>query len=398
MAAFTYKATSRDGIVVEGVIDAVDEAQAVEKLRNSGVIPIKVSPPEQEGTGLRLFTRSSANDVLTFTTELSVLLKAGLPLDRSLMVLSNITESKAMKIVIPSILKFVREGSSLSDAMGRHPGVFSRLYVNMIRAGEAGGVLDIIMEKLVQFLESSKELREHIQSAMLYPIILLVMAGGSISFLMVYVMPKFSSLFEEFGQAIPPSTMFLMFVSNVMRSYWWAILLAAAASFWAFKAYTRTKGGRFNWDRLKYRMAKGVIGKLETARFSRTLGTLIKAGVPLLLALENVKDIVTNTYFASTLSTIVAGVREGKGISEPMQRTGVFPELALSMVKVGEETGQLDEMLIKVADAYEKSLRVATKRLMAIIGPALIVGMAMVIVFIVLSMLMAIMSVNELPF
>ncbi len=397
MAVFSYTATTMEGIMVEGVIEAPTQDVAIDKLKNSGVIPIKIAAPRQS-LGKRLTWRSSKADLLTFTTELSVLLGAGLPLDRGLNVLSETSESKEMKGVVQSILKSIREGSSFSEALKKHPKVFPTLYVNMIKAGEAGGVLATVLDKLNEFLESTKELKDNVVSAMIYPTVLGITGGFSIIILLTFVLPKFTAIFAEIGGSLPLTTQILLAVSNGFRSFWWVGLAIFVGAYLAFKAYVRSEGGRYKWDVLKLKMMEDVIRKLETARFCRTLGTLLRSGVSVLAALNNSKDVISNQVIASQIDAVLKGVKEGKGIAGPLSEAKVLPPLALSMMKVGEETGQLDSMLIKVANAYEKSLREAVKRFMGILEPAIILGMGLIIGFIVISMLVAIFSITDLPF
>jgi len=397
MSVFSYRATTIEGAIVEGVIEAVDERSAIERLKNTGFIPLNVAAPK-EGIRRKISLKSSRADLLTFTTELSALLGAGLPLDRSLNILSEISENSEMKRVIDSILKSIREGSSFSDALQKHPKVFPKLYVNMIRAGEAGGVLDVVLDKLNEFLESSKALKDHVVSVMIYPSLLLVTGGVSIIILLTFVLPKFSVMFAELGGSLPFATKLLLAFSNALKSYWWIVLSAVVAAWVIFKNYVKSDAGRYKWDGFKLRVIGDVIKKLETARFCRTLGTLLKSGVPLLQALNNSRDIINNRVIAAAVDSVSAGAKEGKGIAVPLSETHVFPQLALSMIKVGEETGQLDVMLMKVASTYEKSLNVAIKRLVNFLEPVMILTMGVIIGFIVISMLLAIFSIVDLPF
>lgn len=397
MAIFSYKATTMEGTIVEGAIEAADEVAAVDKLKNTGFIPLKVAAP-REDLKKRFSLKSTKGDILTFTTELSALLGAGLPIDRSLNILTGISESREMKEVIQSIMKSIREGSSFSDALRMHPGIFPRIYVNMIRAGEAGGVLDVVLDKLNEFLESAKELKDHIFSAMIYPSILIVTGGVSIIVLLTYVLPKFSGIFADLGRSLPVPTQVLLAFSNALQSYWWIFLLLIIAAWVVFRNYIKTDIGRYKWDAFKLKMMGEVIRKLETARFCRTLGTLLKSGVPLLQALNNSKDVINNQVIASSIDSVLKGAKEGKGIAVPLSDARVFQPLALSMIKVGEETGQMDTMLLKVAATYEKALKVAIRRFISFLEPAMILTMGLVIGFIVVSMLMAIFSITELPF
>ena len=401
MPVFTYRATTREGAIVEGVVDAPNEHAATERLKNSGVIPLKVRSTDQgkkKPFHISLRIGRQRDQVLTFTTELSSLLGAGLPLDRSLNILCEISVDREMKVVISEILRSIREGGSFSDALQKHPSLFPTIYVNMVRAGEAGGVLDTVLDQLNEFLESAKELKDSVVSAMIYPAILVLTGGISIIVLMTYILPRFSVIFDELGGSLPLATKMLLAVSSFLSSFWWLFLLAAAGLVIGLRSFIRTKEGRYARDRLLLRLTGEIIRKFETARFARTLGTLIKSGVPMLLALVNAKDVISNRVIAQSIDAVTKGAREGRGIAVPLAQTNAFPQLALSMIKVGEETGQLDVMLLKVAQTYEKSLRTEIRRFMGVLEPAMILIMGAVIGFIVISMLMAIFSITELPF
>ncbi|HLZ19941.1 MAG TPA: type II secretion system F family protein [Smithellaceae bacterium] len=396
MAFYAYRATTHDGQIQEGQIEAQDEKSAIERLKNAGVILIKITA--QKKAKNKSGARTSKDELQTFTAELYVLLNAGLPLDRSLNILSDVFESKGMKSVIESILTAIRGGKTFSDALLEHPKIFPRLYVNMIKAGEASGVLDVILEKLNEFLESTKELKDNVFSAMIYPVILLVTSILSIIMLLIFVVPRFSSLFNEMGGSLPPTTQMLMSMSTGLQNYWWALLLIIAALIFTFRAWIMSASGKYKWDALKLKLLGDVIVKLEIARFCRTLGTLLKSGVPLLQALINSRDVTTNLVISEALEKIMKEAKEGKGIAVPLANTGIFPPLALSMIKVGEETGQMEDMLIKVAVTYEKSLKETIKRFVSLLGPIMILVLALIIGFIVVSMLLAIFSITDMPF
>ena len=397
MPVFSYRSTTRDGVTADGIIEAPDEKTAVEQLRTSGLIPLEVRLP-RESWRMPLRVKTGQADLLSFTSELSALLGAGLPLDRGLDILSEISESGEMRGVTRSVLRSIREGSSFSDALQRHPKVFPRLYVNLVRAGEAGGVLDTVLDKLNEYLESTQELRDHVVSAMIYPAILTVTGGVSILILLAYVLPKFSAILAELGDALPVPTKVLLALAGGIQSWGWLLALLAAAGGVAFRNWLRTEQGRTRWDAFKLRLLEDVIRKLETARFCRTLGTLLRSGVPLLQALENARDVVGNRVIAAAIRDVSRGAKEGKGIAAPLADAKVFPPLALSMILVGEETGRLDEMLLKVADSYEKSLKQAVKRFISLLEPVLILTMGVLIGFIVVAMLMAVFSITEVPF
>lgn len=396
MAFYAYRATTRDGQIQEGQIEAQDEKSAIERLKNAGVILIKITA--QKKAKNKSGARTSKDELQTFTAELYVLLNAGLPLDRSLNILSDVFESKGMKSVIESILTAIRGGKTFSDALLEHPKIFPRLYVNMIKAGEASGVLDVILEKLNEFLESTKELKDNVFSAMIYPVILLVTSILSIIMLLIFVVPRFSSLFNEMGGSLPPTTQMLMSMSTGLQNYWWALILMIAFAVFVFRTWINSAPGKYKWDAFKLKVLGDVIVKLEIARFCRTLGTLLKSGVPLLQALINSRDVTTNLVISEALEKIMKEAKEGKGIAVPLANTGIFPPLALSMIKVGEETGQMEDMLIKVAFTYEKSLKETIKRFVSLLGPIMILVLALIIGFIVVSMLLAVFSITDMPF
>jgi general secretion pathway protein F len=337
---------------------------------------------------------------MLFTQDLSALLEAGLPVDRALSILIGVAENEKFKEVIREVLKAVQGGSYLSDALSKHPKVFSSFYVNMIRAGEAGGVLDAVLGRLGLFLESSQDLRDYIKSAMVYPIFLILVGGISIIILMTFVIPKFSIIFSDMGQAIPLPTRILLNLSALLRNYWWVILGAMAMLYLALRRYAQSPAGRLWMDERKMRLPVfgELVRKIEVSRFARTLGTLMHSGVPILQALDLVKNIVGNQIIVQSLERVHGRVKEGDRLSKPLSEAQVFPSLAIQMITVGEETGRLDEMLLRVAENYEKVVRNLIKRMISFLEPAMILLMGLVVGFIVVSMLMAIFSVNEMPF
>jgi general secretion pathway protein F len=397
MPIFEYRSTTMDGTIAEGVIEAADQKAAIERLKNTGVIPLEVKSPADRGFRRRIWFITSKGDLVSFTAELSTLLAAGLPLDRGLNILSEITEHRGMKAIVQSLLKSIRGGVSFSEALQKHPEIFPRFYVNMVRAGEAGGVLDAVLERLNEFLESSKELKDHVVSAMIYPTILLATGGVSIIILLTFVLPRFSIIFAELGSSLPLSTQILLAASEILKSYGWIFLVLMVAVWLTLRQYIASEQGRYRWDGLKLRLMDDLIRKLETARFCRTLGTLLAGGVSLLQALNNAREVIGNRVIAVAIEAVSKGAKEGRGISEPLSRANVFPPLALSMIKVGEETGTLDQMLLQVAVTYEKSLKQAVKRFMSLLEPVMILAMGLIIGFIVISMLLAIFSISDIP-
>lgn len=406
MPEFAYKATDNMGKIVEGLMEAPEERDVIGKLQSLGYIPIKIKHPSKarnfslEIDLMSIFRRISSKDVMRFTQQLSTLISAGLPLDKSLSIIVELTEKREFEEVISNVLSGIQGGSSFADALAKHPKVFSKLYVNMIRAGEAGGVLDMILERLVDFLESSQELREYIASAMLYPILLTGVCGLTIVILLAFVIPKFSAMFEDVGGSIPASAQLLLTMSEFVKGYWWLMVGVIGGIYFGVKKYLATENGSLKWDEIKLKlvMIKSLVQKIEVARFARTLGTLIRSGVPILQSLNIVKETIGNMVIARSLTGIHEGIKEGEGISKPLKTAKTFPSLAIHMITVGEETGRLDEMLLKVADTYDQDVRNAIKRLISLLEPCLILFMAFVVGSIVITMLLAIISVNEISF
>ncbi|MFZ7126502.1 MAG: type II secretion system F family protein [Desulfobacterales bacterium] len=409
MPEYLYKAADNTGKVVKGQMEAPDDAGVVASLREKRLIPIRITPAASQKIPLKFSTRLdlaamtgrvTGRDVMLFTQDLSTLIGAGLPVDRSLDILIGAAGKDGFKRIIRDIKSDVESGSYLSDALAKHPKVFSRFYVNMVKAGETGGVLEPVLERMGIFLENTQEMLETIKSALIYPLFLVLLGGVSIIILMTVVIPKFSIIFSDLGATLPLSTRILLTSSHLLRNYFWVLIVAAAAAAFAADRYRRTPAGRLAIDRRMIRLplVGELVRSIETARFTRTLGTLIQSGVPILQALVLVKDILQNRLASQAMDTVHARVKEGERLSKPLRDSGLFPELAIQMILVGEETGRLDRMLIKVGESYEKAVRVRVKRLINLLEPALILAMGVVVGFIVISMLTAIFSINELPF
>ncbi len=404
---FTYKATNSAGKVINGTLEAAETRDAVAKLQEMGYIPIRVSSTNGRrwldadlGNALALFRRVSTRDVMTFTQDLSTLLGAGLPVDRALTILIDIQQNEKFRNVVADILKTVQGGGYLSDALGKHPRIFSTFYVNMVRAGEVGSVLESVLDRLSIFLENSEELRDYIRSSMVYPLFLVFVGGLSIIILLTFVVPKFSLIFADMGQAVPGTARFLLGLSDILRQYWFVFIGGVGALYYFFRRYTRTPAGRLKMDQYKMKLpvSGDYVRKVETARFARTLGTLTNSGVPILQAIKLVTDIIGNRVIAHAMTSVYDRVKEGERLSKPLGDVGVFPSLAIQIITVGEETGKLDKMLLRVADNYEKIVRDMVKKFVSLLEPAMILAMGVIVGFIVISMLMAIFSMNDMPF
>lgn len=408
MTVFSYKATDKDGKFVEGNIDAADYRLAVQRIRKLQYFPIQV----QEGKGKNDLTSGTTfpvpkflnqipqKELMSVTHQLATLVDSGLTLDRSLSSLALLSDRAKTREVLGAVQKRVHAGSSFGEALAEHPQIFSKLYINMVRAGETSGMLTQTLYRLASFMERAEELKGNIVRAMIYPSILVVAGGSAIIFLFTFVVPKFSGLFDELGDALPLSTKILLAVSFAVTHYWWLMLLASAAAVAGFVLYLNNEHGRFQWDTfaLKLPLVGPLIRKIEVSRFSLTMATLLKSGVPVLQALLIVKTILNNRVIISSMTDLEQGLKSGMGLSGPLKEAAIFPPMAVHMITVGEASGSLDEMLSKVAETFDKEVERSIKQMISLIEPVMILIMAGGIGFIVVSMLLAIFSVNEVSF
>ena len=408
MPLYRYKAVNNAGDVAAGELDAANESEIVERLRDQGLMPMQVTAAAGERAAVaqgaarrkslfapRHVTRSH---VLSITRELSTLLRAGLPLDRALEILIGLATAEPVAVLLQQIRDSVRGGKSLSQALDMHRDVFSRFYVNIVRAGEAGGALGVVLSRLAETMERNKELRESVVSALIYPTILIFVAVASIMVLLVFVVPTFQQTFQQAGKALPLPTQIVILVGTTLRQYWWALLLGVIAIVWLFRRHLKRPEARYRWDGrlLRAPLLGDLLAKVEVARFARTLATLLGNGVTLLAGLSIVKETMTNTVLASALDGVVTRLREGKGFGRPLIETGIYPRLATQMILVGEESGRLEEMLVRVADVFDREVATSIKRFLAVLEPVLILSLAVMVLAIVLSILMGIVGMSEL--
>ena len=410
MPQFQYQATTPQGQLIEGVREAEEERAVVAWLHTQGYIPLNVALPHDRDTKparnwqlslpeVPWRGRVTQRDVLLLTRELATMLAAGLPLDRALFALVGLASKPALSRVVDDVLKTVQQGKSLADALAQYPAIFPPLYLNMVRAGEAGGFLETALQRLTDYLERAQEVQEEVKSALTYPVLLVLFGAGAIVFMFLFILPRFAGLFADSGQALPAATRFMLVTSEVLRSYWWGFLLAGAGGVLGWQRYVTTPQGRLAWDGLCLRLALfgPLLQKREVGRFSRTLSTLLSSGVPLLQGLEIVEAVVENRVIRQAIKEVRAGVREGQGLAAPLGHTGAFPPLALQMIGVGEETGRLDDMLKQVADYFERETQRQIKRLTSLVEPVLLLTMGLVIGFVVIAMLVGIFSINDMP-
>jgi general secretion pathway protein F len=406
VAVFSYRAADRRGQTIDGVMEAPDARAVVERLQRDAYFPIKVDAQGRRRGLLGLAWRETGRgrvagrDLVSLTQQLATLIEAGLPLDRALAIQAELAPTSRLRAIMGDVLRSVQGGSSLADALGKHhPRPFSRLYINMVRAGERGGVLETTLRRLAGFLEESQEFRDALISALIYPVLLSGVGAAAVIFLMAFVIPRFAAIFKDLGATIPLPTLILLEASDAIQRYWWLIALLAVAGILATRMVLSTPRGRLGADRLLLRLpiAGEVIVKTEVARFTRILGTLLRSGVAMIPALTVVREMLANQVLARAVEGLGDGARRGAGLAQPMAEAGAFPPLAVHMVRVGEETGRLDETLLQVAASLESDTRKLVKRLIALAEPCIILVMGLVVGFIVVAMLLAILSVTDIP-
>jgi general secretion pathway protein F len=402
MPTFRYRAVAQNGEILQGVLDAASRDECVLKLQEQGHVPIEAHLSDSAGPSIRGLLRAgsgvSNDQVGMFTEQLANLLGAGLPLDRAIQILVDLAENDAMRRMVTRIRDAVRGGSPLSQALENQGGVFSKLYVNMVRAGEMGGSLDKTLKQLAEYLKRTKELKSNVVSALIYPSLLLLMAGGTLIFMLTYLVPKLRPVLEQLGGDLPLLTQIVLAFASVLRYGWWVILLGGIAGVVYFRGQMQQPFTRLQWDQ-RFLNLPGVgdlLTKMDTARLVRTAGTLLKNGVPLLSTLAIAKNVLSNTQLQQAVESASKEVKTGGGLAQALARTKLFPKLAIQMVTVGEETGQLDDMLLKVSDVYDSEVRITVDRLLALLVPILTFTMAGFIALIVVSMIMAIMRINSL--
>jgi general secretion pathway protein F len=406
MPVFEYKALTASGKAVQGLKEAESPKALRVVLKRDGVFLTEVLGEQQQQAQAKrdvnvkrwVEGRVSAEDLAVTTRQLAVLIHAGIPLVESLAALVEQVEHERLKRVVSDVRQRVNEGSSLADALAAHPGVFTGLFNNMIRAGESSGALDVVLVRLADFTEAQARLRSKIVATMIYPVAMLVIGTLVLGALFTVVIPKITKIFEDTKAVLPWTTKALIAFSTFMANWWWAVLLLQGLTIWGFVRWKATTAGRARWDRFK--LTVPVFGRLirtiAIGRFSRTLATLLKSGVPLLAAMDIVKNVVGNVRLAEVIEQARTSIQEGETIAAPLKRSGEFPPLVHHMVAVGEKTGSLEEMLANVADAYEDQVETTVAALTSLLEPFMIVGMGVVVAFIVFSILMPILQINSL--
>ena len=399
MTSFYFRAVASDGQLRTGTIHAETERWVAQELRRQGLTPVFVGTEPKKSFELKLpsFSGARRSDVLFFTQELSTLLNAGVPLDRALSITLELTDRAAFRLLVQDILRVLKGGRSLADSLATHPEYFSDLYVNMVRAGEASGSLAAVFERLAEFERTRDDLRSYILSSMAYPCLLLAVGAGSILVLMNFVVPRFASVFEQSRIAMPLPTKILLEGSKFLQTYGWLGLASVVAVAVALYSYVRTPAGRLWWDTLRLRipLLGQALRKAETARFARAMGTLVANSVPLVQSIAIAGATLNNRRISGSLEAVSLGVKRGEGIAAPLRRAGQFPPLAAHLLSVGEETGRLDQMFVRMADIYDADTRAAIRRFTSLFEPLVILVMGLIVGVLILSLLLAIVSMND---
>lgn len=404
MPLYQYRASDPGGNIVTGTLEAREERLVVQHLQQGGLIPLRISQKEQAASGKgplvrRRRHRVPLKEVVHFTQELAALLKAGLPLDRSLQALQQVIHRPAMKEIVLQVLRDLQGGKTLADALARHR-IFSNLYVSLVQAGETGGFLDEALGNLGGYLKTVSDFRSYLVTAMIYPTILAGVGSLSLILMLLYVVPRFEEFFKEMGQSLYWSTQLLLALSQGFRSYWWLAGLLAALAALGVVRLARSPQGQMTLDRFK--MTAPFLGNLSrrvaAAFFAKTLGTLLHNGVPMVTSLRVVINSVNNRFLARSLTGVLANVEKGQQLSILLKKVGMFPELFLQMVTIGEETGHLADMLLSAALSLENDARTEVQRLMALLEPVLILVTALVVAFIIVSLMLPILNLYEIQF
>ena len=396
---FKYRAFDTQGKIQVGQVNAESEREAIRVLKKRNLTPIKIGRSKKTHEG-SLRRKISNNDLMDFTNGLCTLVEARVPLDRALRLLDGITDSTAMKNLVLNLLSDVKEGKSLASAMEAHSTVFSKMYVNIIRAGEEGGILHELLPDLAEFLETSAKTRQAIISAMIYPAVLLITGIISVVLLLVFVVPQFSAMFEDSGSEVPPSALFLLNVSDFIQNYGLFMSLGVILAFVFWKRLDKEHRSKLQKD--KFLLSLPLIGALilykESAIFSRTLGALLGAGIPLIRGLRVSKEVILNSFLVKHLDQVEEDVRGGAGLGLSLEKTGAFPILLHQLIAVGEESGRTSSILLKTADTFDNFVRNQMSAIVSALQPALIIFLAIAVGGITITMLSAVFSMNTVEF
>ncbi len=396
MPTFKYEAKDNNGKSIQGVIEAENNTAVISQLQTMGYFPISIRS-EEKAKPLRLLQRKiTTSDLTTFNRQLADLLDAGVPLIKSLDVIKEQTSNVYLKEIIDSIMSDVHSGATLADALSKHPKVFSKLYCALVKSGEAGGMLETILERLAEFSEKEDELKSKILSALAYPAVMVVVGISVVTILMTVVMPKITDIFDQFEQTLPLITTILMSISHFTGRFWWVIVGSIAAIIIIIYNFAKTGEGKYLYDKIKLKipLLGELVLKREVAQFSRTLGNLLKNGVSILPALDIVIESITNKVFEREVKKMPEEISQGSNMSTFLSKCKIFPKITVSMIAVGERTGKVEEVLLKIANSYEAEVERKLKTITSLLEPIIILLLGIVVGFIVIAMLLPIFSLN----
>ncbi|MDJ0783743.1 MAG: type II secretion system inner membrane protein GspF [Desulfosarcinaceae bacterium] len=407
MPVYDYTALSAKGKTLTGIIDAESAAVAKQKLRAGGSYPVSIEEASHRSKAIEgkakpgigsIFSRVRTSDVSMMTRQLSTLVGAGFPLVSALEALVPQTKSQGFVKVIAQLKEAIVEGNSFASALSRYPSIFSNLYINMVKAGESSGTLEIVLERLADITEKQQALKSRIRAAMAYPIFMALIGAAVLVLLLTFIVPNITSIFTDMGKALPTPTLLLISVSTWLTQYWWLLLLLIIAAAIGLRMVRKTDRGAFIIDRMVLRVPLfgSLVRRLTVARFTRTLGSLLQNGVSMLIALDIARGIAGNRLISEAIEAAAVEVEKGRGLGRSLGQADTFPHLAVQMIEVGEHSGDLEEMLIKIADVYEREVESSVMSITSLMEPLMILGMALVVGFIVLSICLPIFEMNQL--
>jgi len=405
MPVYEYQALDKKGKNIKGIVDAVSESQARSKLRSSGRYPVSIresrsrsSSAEKKVSTVGFFERVGSEEISVMTRQLATLLGAGIPLIQALSSLVDQTDNSVLKKVIAQIKESVNEGNTLTQAIGEHPKLFSSIYVNMVRAGEASGSLDVVLEKLADFGEKQEALKGRLRAALVYPVFMAFIGTAILFVLITYIVPNITQVFNEMDKVLPAPTLFLLALSDFLKNYWWGLLFGGGIAIVSIRWFVEKPYGRNLWDlvKLKSPVIGPVIRKVILARFASTLGSLLGSGVELMTAMKIVRTLVNNVHVGLVIDEAMVQIQKGENMADSLSSSEWFPPMFVQMIAVGEQSGNLEEMLKKVAKAYEREVETAIMGMTSLIEPIMIVAMGAAVGFVVLSILLPIFEMNQM--
>lgn len=423
MPTFVYTAKDEKGARVEGTIEADGRAAVVSRLQQMGYFPIAIkqgtrgattakaasratkpvakpgkirSAADHEGFKLPGRNKIRTRDVASFNRQLADLIGAGIPLVKALAILNKQTTNEKLRAIVTEILDDVQGGTTFADSLNRHPEVFSKLYIAMVKSGEAGGMLDEVLNRLADMSEEEEQIKGKIKSALAYPAVMIIAGGAAVFVMFSYVIPKITGTFEQLGQTLPAITQLLISISHVFENYWYIVIVGLVLVVGVFHQFTRTPEGRMMWHRVQLRipLLESLVRKREVARFTRTLGSLLRNGVSILSALDIVREVVDNSVTKSEVDDIIEEITQGASLAKPMSTSQIFVGTAVNMIAIGEETGRLPDVLLRISASYEAEVDRTVRAMTSLIEPLIIVGMGIVVGFIVIAMLLPIFSLD----